>query len=411
MKPLSIHVPEPAARPGDKADFSYLLVCDAGRAKCPPIDVHHEDTEDLAKGLIRVLDDDGQAVGPWAEYLGDTVSDELLMAGLRSMMKMKCIDDRLLRAQRSGKISFYLQCRGEEAIGTGFAGALEPGDMNFPTYRQQSLLIAQDYPLDRFFGQIYSNAADPLLGRQLPTLHSSREYGYFTPSGNLGTQYVQAVGWAMASGISGNDRIAAAWTGDGSTACNDFHTALLNASVYRPPVILNIVNNQWAISSFNGIAGAENTSFAARGLGYGIPSLRVDGNDYLAVMAVSRWAVARARANLGPSLIEWVTYRVGAHSTSDDPSAYRPLVNAQDWPLGDPIERLKMHLVSRGCWSEARHVQAEAEIYEEITTAQKQIEAQGTMLTGLNLSAATMFENVFADQPQHLRQQRRELGV
>jgi hypothetical protein len=145
----------------------------------------------------------------------------------------------------------------------------------------------------------------------------------------------------MASAIKGDTRIASAWIGDGATAEADFHTALTFAHVYRAPVILNVVNNQWAISSFQAIAGGEATTFAARGVGCGIASLRVDGNDFLAVYAASQWAAERARANLGPTLIEWVTYRAGAHSTSDDPSKYRPADDWERFPLGDPIERLK----------------------------------------------------------------------
>ena len=131
----------------------------------------------------------------------------------------------------------------------------------------------------------------------------------------------------MASAIKGDTRIAAGWIGDGSTAESDFHAALVFASTYKPPVILNIVNNQWAISTFQGMARGASSTFAARGHGFGIPALRVDGNDYLAVHAVAKWAVERARRNLGPTLDEYVTYRAGAHSTSDDPSAYRPKTN------------------------------------------------------------------------------------
>src|SRR5262249_4897045 len=151
---------------------------------------------------------------------------------------------------------------------------------------------------------------------------------------------------AMASAIKGDTRIASGWIGDGATAEADFHTALTFAHVYRAPVILNVVNNQWAISSFQYVAGGEQTTFAALGVGWGIASLLVDGNDFVAVYAVSRWAAERARSNLGPTLIEWLTYRAGAHSTSDDPSKYR---FADDWkyfPLGDPIERLKQHMIT-----------------------------------------------------------------
>src|SRR5580692_7994417 len=179
----------------------------------------------------------------------------------------------------------------------------------------------------------------------------------------------------MASAISGDTRIASGWIGEGSTAESDFHAALVFASVYRPPVILNVVNNQWAISSYQGIAGGESARFAARAHGFGIPSLRVDGNDYLAVHAVSLWAAERARRNLGPTLVEWVTYRAGPHSTSDDPSKYRPADDATRFPLGDPIARLKQHLIRKGCWSDAEHDETQKALEAEVAAAQKEAES------------------------------------
>ena len=172
--------------------------------------------------------------------------------------------------------------------------------------------------------QVYSNAGDRLKGRQLPVLYSGAKPGFFSISGNLGTQFPQAVGWAMASAYKRDNRIAAAWIGEGATAEGDFHHALTFAAVYHAPVILNVVNNQWAISSSQGMAGGEETTFAARAMGFGIPGIRVDGNDFLAVYAVTRWAAERARNNHGPTLIELFTYRAAAHSTSDDPSATVP---------------------------------------------------------------------------------------
>ena len=214
----------------------------------------------------------------------------------------------------------------------------------------------------------------------------------------------------MASAISGDRKISAAWIGDGSTAESDFHAALVFASTYKAPVILNIVNNQWAISTFQGIARGGSGTFAARGHGFGIPSLRVDGNDYLAVLAVAKWAAERARRNLGPTLIEYVTYRAGGHSTSDDPSAYRPAEESTAWPLGDPVLRLKNHLIALGHWSDERHAQAEAEILAEITEQQKRAEAIGTLHHGQHPSPADMFEDVYAEMPPHLLKQRHEAG-
>ena len=405
--PLHFHVPEPASRPGGKPDFSGVSIPKAGSVRRPPVDVPPEEIRDLAYSIIRVLDHEGQAIGPWAPDL----AQDQLVAGLRHMMTLRTFDARMQMAQRQGKTSFYMQHTGEEAVSCAFRIALGPDDMNFPTYRQAGLLIAHDYPLVDMMCQIYSNANDPMKGRQLPVFYSSKKHGFFSISGNLATQFVQAVGWAMASAIKGDSRIAAAWIGDGSTAESDFHAALVFASTYKAPVVLNVVNNQWAISTFQGIARGGSGTFAARGLGFGIPALRVDGNDYLATYAVAKWAVERARLNLGPTLIEYVTYRAGAHSTSDDPSAYRPKHESEEWPLGDPVIRLKQHLIAAGAWSEERHKQAEAEILSEVIAAQKEAESFGTLHSGSKPSARDIFEDVYAELPPHLRRQRQQIGV
>ena len=242
-------------------------------------------------------------------------------------------------------------------------------------------------------------------------MYSFKRADFFSISGNLATQFPQAVGWAMASAIKGDTRIASAWIGDGATAESDFHTALTFAHVYRAPVILNVVNNQWAISTFQAIAGGESTTFAARGVGCGIASLRVDGNDFLAVYAATQWAAERARGNHGPTLIEWVTYRAGGHSTSDDPSKYRPADDWERFPLGDPITRLKQHLMGLGAWSEQEHELVQKELEAEVIAAQKEAESYGTLLDGQIPSAATIFEDVYETMPEHLRRQRQEMGV
>jgi 2-oxoisovalerate dehydrogenase E1 component alpha subunit len=404
--PLSLHVPEPEVRPGDIPDFSNVKVPKAGSVRRPEIDEDPEAMRELAFSIIRVLDRSGNAVGPWAEAL----SDDELRDGLRHMMTLRTYDARMMMAQRQGKTSFYMQHLGEEAISCAFQKALQKGDMNFPTYRQAGLLIAAGYPLKTMMCQVYSNDGDPVRGRQLPVFYSSKEHGFFSISGNLATQYIQAVGWAMASAIKGETSISAAWIGDGSTAESDFHAALVFASTYRAPVVLNIVNNQWAISTFQGIARGGSGTFAARGLGFGLPSLRVDGNDYLAVYAVAKWAAERARRNLGPTIVEYVTYRAGGHSTSDDPSAYRPKEESSVWPLGDPILRLKGHLIAKGIWSEERHAQAEAEITARVVEAQKKAEAIGTLHDGRRPSPRDMFEDVYATMPPHLMRQRQQAG-
>ena len=404
-EPLRLHVPEPTGRPGRHTDFSFLRVSPAGAVRRPPVDTQPADTHDIAYELVRVLDDQGNAVGPWAT----AVDRELLRRGLAAMMKTRIFDARMLTAQRQKKMSFYMQCLGEEAIAIAHALALEPGDMCFPTYRQQGLLLVRDdIDMVEIICQLFSNERDPLKGRQLPVMYSYKRAGFFSISGNLATQFIQAVGWAMASAIKGDSRIASGWIGDGATAEADFDTALTFAHVYRAPIILNVVNNQWAISTFQAIAGGEATTFAARGVGCGIASLRVDGNDFLAVLAASSWAAERARGNLGPTLIEWVTYRAGAHSTSDDPGKYRPADDWSHFPLGDPVARLRQHLVGIGAWSDKEHEATQKELEAEVAAAQKEAERYGTLTDGHVPPLETMFQDVYKEMPAHLHDQLRQ---
>ncbi|HEX4182538.1 MAG TPA: thiamine pyrophosphate-dependent enzyme [Caulobacteraceae bacterium] len=404
---LSLRIPEPKARPGDLLDFGDLKLSEPGVTPRPPIDTDPAEMRELAYGLIRVLNAKGEAVGPWAPLL----TPARLREGLRDMMLTRAFDRRMYQAQRQGKTSFYMKCLGEEATAVAQALALDPQDMCFPTYRQQGLFITRGVPLTEMMNQIYSNAEDPLKGRQLPVLYSSRKHAIFSISGNLGTQFSQAVGWAMASAYKGDSKIASGWIGDGSTAEGDFHHALTFAAVYRAPVVLNVVNNQWAISSFHGIAGDEVAPFASRGIGYGLPALRVDGNDFLAVYAASLWAIERARANLGATLIEHFTYRAEGHSTSDDPSRYRPAEEAARWPLGDPVNRLRDHLVELGEWSEEQHKALEHELAEAVRVASKEAERNGTLAGGSRPPTGSMFEDVFKEMPWHIRAQREEMGV
>lgn len=407
MPPLTLRIPQPKHRPGDKPDFSNIAIPAAGALERPPVDAKARELDRYAFGMIRVLDEQHRAVGDWNPQL----APDLLRRALREMVTTRIYDDRMYRVQRQGKISFYMKSTGEEATSVAYAHALAPDDMCFPSYRQQGLLIARGYPLIDMMSQCYSNARDPLRGRQLPIMYSSKEFGFFTISGNLGTQFPQAVGWALASAFKGDHRIAASWIGEGTTAEGDFHHALNFASVYRAPVILNIVNNQWAISSFSGIAGGEETTFASRAIGYALPGLRVDGNDFLAVYAAAQWAAERARANLGATLIELFTYRAEGHSTSDDPSRYRPSDEWNAWPLGDPIERLKQHLIAIGAWSDQQHETMIEEISVMVRETQKEAEAVGTLADGSRAPKQAMFEDVFEDIPWHLRRQMKQAGV
>ena len=324
------------------------------------------------------------------------------------MIKTRLYDERMLKMQRVGKMSFYVQCTGEEAIAVSQALALQDSDMCFPTYRCQGWLVARQASLIEMMCHCLSNSKDRMKGRQLPVMYAFPDHQFFSISGNLGTQYPQAVGWAMAELYKGGEGVATAFIGDGSTAENDFHAALTFAATYKAPVLLNITNNQWAISTFQNIAGGGNT-FAARGLAYGLPSLRVDGNDFLACYAATQWAAKRARQGHGATVIEFLTYRAAAHSTSDDPSKYRPKNEWDHWPLGCPIERLKNHLFIEGQWTESQHAELLDELGAEVTTAYKTAESYGTLSGGQRPEVATMFEQVFKDMPESLKEQRRKL--
>jgi len=400
-----LHIPQPSARPGETPDFSYLDLSEAGEINRPPVDATAASIEFLAHELVRVLDDDHVAQGPWDPEL----DAKTLIQALRYMVLTRAYDDRMQRMQRQGKISFYMLSLGEEAISIGQGMALEAGDMLFPAYRNQGLYILRGTSLVDMMCQCLSNTRDMCKGRQMPIFYQDRERNLFTISGNLATQYPQAVGWAMGAGIKGEPNIAASWVGDGSTAEADFHYGLTFAAVYQAPVILNVVNNQWAISTFQGFAGGERRPFAARGLGLGIPGIRVDGNDLLAVYAVTKWAADRARNGGGPTLIEHVTYRGGAHSTSDDPTRYRPKDEWAAFPLGDPMERLKGHLVKLGQWSDQQQAELEEEMKTRVIEAWKEAVSYGTMTDPPFLDVHLMFEDVFKEMPEHLKKQQAEM--
>jgi len=400
-----LHIPRASARPGELPDFAYLQLSAAGAVERPASNSRVVDMEDLAYSLVRVLDEDHQARGPWNPELDSAT----LLKAIELMVLVRQYDERMLRMQRQGKITFYMQSLGEEAVSVGAGMALRFTDMLFPSYRNQGLYILRETGLVEMMSHCLSNTHDFCRGRQMPVFYQNAKNRVFTISGNLATQYPQAVGWAMAAAIKGEDDIAASWVGDGSTAEADFHYALTFAAIYQAPVILNVVNNQWAISTFQGVAGGERRPFAARGLGLGIPGIRVDGNDLLAVYAVTRWAAERARSGSGPTLVELVTYRGGAHSTSDDPTRYRPKDEWAAFPLGDPMRRLKSHLIARGIWSEEQHAELEEKTRQYVLQCWKEALTYGSMTEAPFLDVHEMFEDVFEKMPAHLKKQQAEL--
>lgn len=399
-----LFVPQASSRPETTPDFSHIQIPRPDASFKPDALAPALEVQPLAYGLVRVLDDDHQVSGPWVP----TLSDEQLIKGLSQMIQVRAYDDRMFKMQRQGKLSFYVKSSGEEAVSIAQGMALNNTDMLFPSYRQQGLLFSRQHSIEEMMCQCLSNAKDNIKGRQMPIFYSAKQHNFFSISGNLATQYSQAVGWAMASAYKGENHIAAAWVGDGTTAAADVYHALVFGSTYKAPVILNVVNNQWAISTPQSFASAG-TTFAARSIGFNMPGIRVDGNDFLAVYAVTQWAAERARQGGGPTMIELYTYRSEGHSTSDNPDAYRGKDEAAHWPLGDPIERLKQHLINTGSWSETQHQQLCDEITQQITDCWQSALSHGSLENGPHWPVSSMFEDVFAEQPAHLTQQSAQL--
>ncbi len=403
-RPMQLNFARAPHRPGSQPSFAPFasqprdLVRPDALCSCDKLHEH-------AHKMIRVLDDTGAASGAWRPQL----SAHQLRSGLETMMRARHLDARMTAMQRQGRLSFYLSGSGEEAAAVAGSWPYLPDDLLFPSYRQPGLLLRRGMPLVTMMGQSIGNTCDNAKGRQMPVHYSWRPGNVVSISSPVGTQFPQAVGAAMAFAQRGERRVVGTWIGDGTAAQGDFHHALNFASVFRPPCILHVVDNQWAISTHRNLSTGGDT-FASRAEAYGIPGLRVDGNDYLAVYAVEQWAIERARRGGGPTLIELVTYRRDAHSTSDDPAQYRPANEAGSWPGGDPIERLKQHLIYIGEWSVASHQQLNGALEQEVATAFQQAESFGSLATGLGHSPSSIFDDVYQELPEHLQRQRDELN-
>ena len=401
--PMVLHVPAAPHRPGDQPRFS--------RPSHQPGDLPRPDTlapfetlRDHACGLIRVLRDDGSAAGAWQPKL----SAQQLRSGLEMMLRARHLDSRMIAMQRQGRLSFYLSSKGEEAISVAAAMAYAQHDMLLPSYRQVGLFLVRGMPLVSIMCQAIGNRFDNTKGRQMPVHYSWRAGNVVSISSPVGTQFSQAVGTAMAFAYRGERRVVGTWVGDGTTAQGDFHYGLNFASVFRPPCVLHVVDNQWAISTHRD-QSTGGAMYAARAEAYRLPGLRVDGNDFLAVYAAEEWAVERGRRGGGPTFVELVTYRHDAHSTSDDPSQYRPADEAQHWPGGDPVERLKQHLIGIGEWSEATHRELNAALDREVAATFQHAESFGSFSGENGIPVQSLFDDVYVDMPPHLHAQLLEL--
>jgi 2-oxoisovalerate dehydrogenase E1 component alpha subunit len=401
--PLELHVPTAPHRPGDSPRFAPFTH--------QPGDLLRADTlapfaalREHATGMIRVLDDHGRARGPWAP----SINGQQLRHGLEMMLRARHLDARMISMQRQGRLSFYVTSRGEEASAVAGAMAYAHQDMLFPSYRQPGLWLVRGMPALAIMCQCLGNRFDHTKGRQMPVHYSWRAGNVVSISSPVGTQLPQAVGAAMAFAYRGQRNVVGTWIGDGTSAQGDFHYGVNFASVYRPPCVLHVVDNQWAISTHRNLT-TGGQSFAARAEAYGLPGLRVDGNDFLAVYAAEQWAIERARRGGGATLVELVTYRCEAHSTSDDPSQYRAENEASCWPGGDPIERMKNHLIQIGEWSDESHKQLDRALEHELSATFEHAEAYGSLAHLAEQPPALMFDDVYAGLPAHLQQQRNEL--
>lgn len=354
--------------------------------------------KDPALGLFRVLRDDGSA-DPDTDPL---LPGEVLRRIYREMKRLRLLDERMILMQRQGRVGFYGACTGQEAvpIATGFA--LAPQDWVFPALRESSIMLVRGFPLTTYLAQVYGNSRDVLKGRQMPSHMSGRQVNQVSWSSCIGPQLPHAVGAAWAAKLKKDDVVTVGFMGDGATSEPDFHSAMNFAAVFKTPCVLICQNNQFAIS-VPAKRQTASATFAIKGRAYGMPSVRVDGNDVLAVYRAVSDAVAFARQGGGPTFIECLTFRMGAHSTSDDPTRYRSQADVDAWEKKDPLARFRSYLVRGGLLTDDEDAALEGEIQAEIAAAIAEVEPIEPP------DRATIFDDVYADLPWHLREQREEL--
>jgi pyruvate dehydrogenase E1 component subunit alpha len=353
---------------------------------------------DQADDVVRVLGADGSLD---AEHDPGLSAEEVVHL-FRHMVLTRVVDERLVTLQRQGRIGFHIGSLGEEATIIGSSYAMRKQDWIFPCYREFGGALLRGMGLQSYVDNMFGNENDPVMGRQMPDHYTCRAANFGSVSSPIGTQITQAVGFGWAAKIQKKDVAVLVYFGDGATSSNEFHNGLNFAGVFQTPTVFFCRNNGWAISVPAERQTASRT-FAEKGVAYGIPGVRVDGNDLFAVIAVTREAVRRASAGGGPTLIESLTYRMGGHSTSDDPTRYREKSLTEPWVRRDPLERLRQYLDKNGLFTDAEEQKLRSEIDQRLKQA---IEiAEKTPAPSL----ASMFDDVFAELSWNLREQRDEL--
>jgi pyruvate dehydrogenase E1 component alpha subunit/2-oxoisovalerate dehydrogenase E1 component alpha subunit len=361
---------------------------------------YFDSTDDAkARGLYQLVREDGSEVdgaGPELARIDRALARRLF----DGMLRIRVIDARMMALQRQGRIGFYGEAVGQEAAIVGSAAVTRPDDWIVPALREAGVGLFRGMTLDSYIAQIFGNAADPTKGRQMPCHPCDKEHHYVVMSSCVSTQVPHAVGIAVAMKISGHTgRACFGYMGDGGTSEGDFHVALNFAGVMTPPCVLICQNNQWAISTPGHLQTAAPT-IALKALGYGIEPIRADGNDVLAVYSALGRAADKARRGDGPTFVELLTYRVSAHSSSDDPSRYRDEKVTEVWRgQRDPIRRMETWLLARGWLAagerEARAAEIEAEV-REVIARQEQVGPP---------AKSTLVDDVFEQPTWLLREQ------
>ncbi|MDH5673083.1 MAG: thiamine pyrophosphate-dependent enzyme [Myxococcales bacterium] len=349
------------------------------------------------KEVFTVLDLDGRA-DPTRDPGLELAKVERIY---KAMLRTRMIDTRLMKLQRQGRVGFHVGAEGEEAAIVAAAAAMEDHDWLMPCYREVGAALYRDMPLQVYIDNMYGNQNDLALGRQMPDHVTGRDQHFGSVTAPIGTQITQAVGLAWAAMLKEEQRAVGVYFGDGATSSNDFHAAMNFAAVFKTPTLFLLRNNGWAISVPSSQQSAAET-YADKGVGYGMRAVRCDGNDALAVYATVAEARARAVAGEGPTLIELVTYRLGPHTTSDDPTVYRDKEEVERHQKRDPVKRLRRYLERQGVWSDEAEQAFAAEVDAELKRAIEKAEATPPP------SIASMFEDVFAEMPEHLREQQRQ---
>lgn len=351
----------------------------------------------LSRKQFTVLDLDGRA-----DPETDPKLDSALVRRMyEAMLRCRLIDVRLLKLQRQGRIGFHVGSEGEEAAIIASTAALRDQDWIFPCYREWGAALYRGLPLQAYIDNMYGNANDVVKGRQMPDHITARGVNFGSITAPIGTQISQAVGFAWAAKLKRESIVSACYFGDGATSSNDFHAGMNFAGVFQAPALFLLRNNGWAIS----VPSEQQThsrTYADKGVAYGVPGVRCDGNDALAVFAVTRSAVERALRGEGPTLIELVTYRAGAHSSNDDPTVYRENGEVEEQTRRDPLRRLRAYLERQRALTAADQVALEERINAEIAACIERAEAAPPP------SIESMFEDVYEHMPPHLAAQQEE---